>query len=218
MRVLLPLGVARWGRLQRSLLRIWHRKGPLCQDLCRVRRFPRSSGAGGATVRWVSDARDVVPEADYTATLPTKRTGAGVLFTEAAGRMLLVQPVYKDDGRSPAGADEAHESPFAAVCREVSEELGLSCTPGTPLTVDWIPATAWPYRRTHARLQRRSAGRRADHPNLGCRRGNCRGSHLCTLGEATRLLSPLLTARWRPCVRTRDAGTVAYLDSGLPRA
>ena len=34
---------------------------------------------------------------------------------------------------------EADESPYAAVVREISEELGLALTPGRLLVVDWVP-------------------------------------------------------------------------------
>jgi hypothetical protein len=32
----------------------------------------------------------------FTATLPRKRMGAGVLLSDEAGRVLLVEPTYKD--------------------------------------------------------------------------------------------------------------------------
>jgi 8-oxo-dGTP diphosphatase len=61
---------------------------------------------------------------DYTATLPTKRIAASVLFTGSDGRILLVEPTYKDYWEVPGGAVEAGESPRAAAVREVGEELG----------------------------------------------------------------------------------------------
>ena len=44
---------------------------------------------------------------DFTATLPRKRMGAGVLFTDEAGRVLLVEPTYKDYWEIPGGAVNA---------------------------------------------------------------------------------------------------------------
>ncbi|WKU03776.1 hypothetical protein [Micromonospora sp. HUAS LYJ1] len=41
------------------------------------------------------------PSGDYTATLPRKRMGAAVMFTDAGGRALLVEPVYKDYRAAP---------------------------------------------------------------------------------------------------------------------
>ena len=62
---------------------------------------------------------------DYTATLPRKRMGAAVLLSDHDGRVLLVEPTYKDYWEIPGGSVEADESPYTAVVREIREELGL---------------------------------------------------------------------------------------------
>lgn len=41
---------------------------------------------------------------DFTATLPRKRMGAGLLFPDARGRVLLVEPTYKAYWEIPGGA------------------------------------------------------------------------------------------------------------------
>ncbi len=61
----------------------------------------------------------------FYATLPTKHVGAGCLFCDDLGRVLLVKPVYKDPWEIPGGGVEADESHLAACIREVREELGL---------------------------------------------------------------------------------------------
>lgn len=71
--------------------------------------------------------------------LPAKRVGAGVVFTDADGRVLLVRPTYKEDWEIPGGMVEASESPHAAAAREVSEELGIDRPAGRLLCVDWVP-------------------------------------------------------------------------------
>ncbi|GLY96612.1 hypothetical protein [Actinoplanes sp. NBRC 103695] len=43
---------------------------------------------------------------DYTATLPRKRMGAGVLLTHPDGRVLLVEPTYKDHWEVPGGTPD----------------------------------------------------------------------------------------------------------------
>ena len=48
---------------------------------------------------------------EYTSSLPGKRMGAGVLFTDETGRLLLVEPTYKPTWEIPGGAMEADESP-----------------------------------------------------------------------------------------------------------
>ncbi len=44
----------------------------------------------------------------------TPRVAAGVLFRDAAGRVLLVKPTYKDGWEIPGGYVERGESPHAA--------------------------------------------------------------------------------------------------------
>src|SRR5438067_1501989 len=65
---------------------------------------------------------------------------AGALFTDAAGRILMVRPTYKDYWDIPGGYVEPGESPRAACIREVREELGLTVEVGSLLVVDWAPA------------------------------------------------------------------------------
>lgn len=62
---------------------------------------------------------------EFYKSLPTKHIGAGCLFCDELGRVLLVKPVYKDPWEIPGGGVEADESPLAACVREVREELGL---------------------------------------------------------------------------------------------
>lgn len=71
--------------------------------------------------------------------MATPRTAAGVLFRDAAGRVLLVKPSYKDGWDIPGGYVEPGESPLRAARREVSEELGINVEVGPLLVVDWAP-------------------------------------------------------------------------------
>jgi len=74
--------------------------------------------------------------------LPTARalTSAGILFFDADGRVMLVEPTYKDHWEIPGGIMEGGETPREACRREVKEELGLDIEPGRLLVVDWAPA------------------------------------------------------------------------------
>src|ERR1035438_4690192 len=71
----------------------------------------------------------VVPPDEYVASLARKRMAAGALCRDRVGRVLLVDPVYRDTWDLPGGAVEAEESPHAACRREVAEELGLDRPP-----------------------------------------------------------------------------------------
>lgn len=61
---------------------------------------------------------------------------AGALFRDEAGRILLVDPVYKDTWEIPGGVVDHGESPREACIREIREELGLEQPPGRLLVVD----------------------------------------------------------------------------------
>ncbi|MFE6052999.1 NUDIX domain-containing protein [Kitasatospora sp. NPDC056446] len=85
----------------------------------------------------------------YYATLPRIRAKARTLFTDAAGRVLLVRLRPWDGPRGlvphwtlPGGGVEAdREMPRAAARREVREELGWEVEPGPLLALDWQPGT-----------------------------------------------------------------------------
>ncbi|GIG70943.1 NUDIX domain-containing protein [Phytomonospora endophytica] len=69
---------------------------------------------------------------------PTRAAlAAGALFTDEAGRVLLVEPTYKAYRDIPGGYVEPGESPAAACAREVHEELGIRADIGPLLVVDW---------------------------------------------------------------------------------
>lgn len=73
------------------------------------------------------------------------RVGAGVLLTDRAGRILLVEPTYKKDWEIPGGLVEGGESPSEAAAREVREELGLDLAVGELLVVHYTDGGArWP--------------------------------------------------------------------------
>lgn len=78
---------------------------------------------------------------DFTKRLPCKRAAAGVIITDQAGRIVLVEPNYKPYWDLPGGHVEAGESPWAAAQREVKEELGIVLEPGRLLVVDYFPAS-----------------------------------------------------------------------------
>lgn len=69
-----------------------------------------------------------------------KRVAADLLIRDEAGRVLLVDPTYKDGWDLPGGMVESNESPQAGVLREIGEELGLSLRIGRPLVVEWVGA------------------------------------------------------------------------------
>ncbi|MDF0532401.1 NUDIX hydrolase [Tsukamurella sp. 8F] len=63
---------------------------------------------------------------DFYASLARTRLGAGALITDGDGRVLMVEPTYKQTWEIPGGAVERGEGAPAACVREVGEELGLT--------------------------------------------------------------------------------------------
>ncbi|NUT51230.1 MAG: NUDIX hydrolase [Saccharothrix sp.] len=83
---------------------------------------------------------ELLPFAEYAASLDRKRTAAGVLFRDAAGRVLLVETSYKATWEIPGGSGDAGEAPWRTAVREVAEELGLDRPLGRLLVIDHVPA------------------------------------------------------------------------------
>ena len=64
--------------------------------------------------------------------------GAGCLFFDDCGKLLILKPTYKNNWLLPGGVIEAHESPRQACIREVKEETGIECQPTKLLCVDYV--------------------------------------------------------------------------------
>lgn len=67
---------------------------------------------------------------------------AGMLFTNLYGEILLLETTYKRAWEIPGGIAERGETARDCARREVREELGLNCTPGRLLVVDFLPETS----------------------------------------------------------------------------
>jgi ADP-ribose pyrophosphatase YjhB (NUDIX family) len=73
----------------------------------------------------------------YIESLPKKRMGAGCLFFDEQGCVMLVKPTYKPTWEIPGGAVELNESPKQCCQREVQEEIGVERKIGDLLVVDY---------------------------------------------------------------------------------
>lgn len=89
---------------------------------------------------------DLPDYATYIAGLPRVLSGAAVLLRDAEGRVLLVEPNYRDGWALPGGTIESDtgETPRQGARRETLEEIGLDREPGRLLAVDWVPGTGRP--------------------------------------------------------------------------
>ena len=65
--------------------------------------------------------------------------GAGVLFFDKAGHILLIKPSYKEYWGIPGGVVDQGESPRAAAIREVKEEINLNIESPRFIGVEYYP-------------------------------------------------------------------------------
>ncbi|MFD5794363.1 NUDIX domain-containing protein [Streptomyces diastatochromogenes] len=84
--------------------------------------------------------------ATYIASLPRVLAGAGALFRDDEGRVLLVEPNYREGWALPGGTIESDdgETPRQGARRETLEEIGLDRELGALLAVDWVGGTGRP--------------------------------------------------------------------------
>ncbi|MFJ8005986.1 NUDIX domain-containing protein [Streptomyces fagopyri] len=84
--------------------------------------------------------------ATYIAGLPRVLAGAAALFRDTDGRILLVEPNYREGWALPGGTVESDdgETPRRGARRETAEEIGLDIEPGRLLAVDWVHGAGRP--------------------------------------------------------------------------
>jgi len=68
---------------------------------------------------------------------------AGAILRDQAGRLLIVEPTYKELWEIPGVVIEALESPLSTVVRELQEELGIRfhASEFSPISVDYLRET-----------------------------------------------------------------------------
>lgn len=161
---------------------------------------------------------ELEPEAEYEAgiaeRLPRKRVAAGAIVRDAAGRLLMVEPLYKPTWEIPGGVVEADESPLDGCRREIREELGLDLPLTRLLIVDWVPrrgvwhdCVLFVFSGGVVTPAQVEAVRPPAHELAGAR--------LVTLDEAAAHVRPSMAARLRSAVAVLDEGSgPAYLHRG----
>ena len=179
--------------------------------------------SAGRYRRSVSTGHEVLPPDQYVASLARKRMAATAFFRDDAGRVLIVNPVYKPAWDLPGGAAEADESPHAACRREVAEELGLDRPPGRVLAVDWVPARMIGPDQTllpDGVIIVYDCGilSPAGVKEIVLEDGELAGFEFVTANEAARRVTPLVARRIVACMEACQAGTVAALENGSPVA
>ncbi|MEU9641667.1 NUDIX hydrolase [Streptomyces sp. NPDC048188] len=84
--------------------------------------------------------------AAYIAGLPRVLAGAATVLRDGDGRVLLVEPNYREGWTLPGGTVESDqgESPRRGAWRETLEEVGLDVRVGRLLAVDWATGPGRP--------------------------------------------------------------------------
>jgi len=158
---------------------------------------------------------DLLPYAEYAASLNRKRTSAGVLYRDRRGRVLLVKPTYKSGWDIPGGAVSEGEPPWRAARREVQEEIGFDLQLGALLVIDYIP-TEDPMPEGLAFIfdgglitdEEVSAIELRD-PEIGTVR-------LSTIDETRTLMKPRLARRIEAAQHAALNGVLTFCESGKP--
>ncbi|MEU4294246.1 NUDIX hydrolase [Kribbella sp. NPDC026596] len=140
---------------------------------------------------------------------------ADCLFTDEAGRVLVVEPTYKATWDLPGGLVERDESPRAAAQREVREEIGLVVEPGELLAVDWVSQSG-DFTEIVAFLFDGGVLAPADIDRIVPDPTEARSFRFATLDEAGQLLDAGQFARVAAALEARASATTTYLENGSP--
>ena len=156
-----------------------------------------------------------MPPDVYVASLARKRMAAGALCCDQEGRVLLVDPVYRDTWDLPGGAVEAEESPQAACRREVAEELGLDRPVGRVLAVDWVPSRPG---RPEGLVVVYDGGvfTADDVAAITVPAGELAGFAFVSPGQVAGRVMLLVARRISACLQALATATVASLEGGHP--
>jgi 8-oxo-dGTP diphosphatase len=150
-------------------------------------------------------------EAAWYAGLATMFGSAAALFTDPAGRVLLVKPNYREHWSLPGGILEHGEPPHVGCRREVAEELGLDIAPGPMLAVDWTPPEGVrPRPVVHFVFD---GGVLGEHAPIRLQEDELDGYRFAEPGELAGYLPAFLVTRVSAALRGRAAGAAVYVPA-----
>ncbi|MCM2393521.1 NUDIX domain-containing protein [Streptomyces albipurpureus] len=144
-----------------------------------------------------------------------KRTCADAVIRDADGRVLLVEPSYKNGWDLPGGMAEANEPPVDALRRELREELALDLPVRRLLCLDWVaPHEPWDdliafvFDAGTLTAGQAAAVRPRDEELKACA--------FFSPAKAFPLLPRAQRRRLERALAALDSGQTAYLHNGIP--
>ncbi|WP_329151156.1 NUDIX hydrolase [Streptomyces sp. NBC_01456] len=151
-------------------------------------------------------------ENEHEAKMARPRMASGALFFDDQGRVMMLEPTYKDYQEIPGGYVETGESPQQACVREVREELGIAPEICRLLAMDWAPSPTEgdkvlyifdggilsPELQGQIQLQTAEIRAYAFHP----------------VSDVADLTIPRLARRVQAAARARAEGRTVYLEHG----
>lgn len=156
---------------------------------------------------------DLLPYAEYAASLNRKRTAAGVLFRDAQSRVLLVETSYKRSWEIPGGSVDANEAPWRTAVREVGEEVGLDRGLGRLLVIDYIP-TEDPMPEGLAFVFDGGVITEEDVVSIELTDPEIRSVGLYPLEDVRGLVKPVLARRIEVALEAVESGELALCEQG----
>ncbi len=137
--------------------------------------------------------------------------GAGALIRGEDGRVLVVEPTYKDTWELPGGSVEADESPRAACAREIEEELGLSVPVGRLLCIEWQGPEP---DRSESMMLVYDGGMLRDTDAIRLPSDELASFRFVDHAELDVLMAPRLARRTLAALRALAEGNLAELENG----
>ena len=136
-----------------------------------------------------------------------------VLFVDADGAVLIVDPTDSATWIIPGGPVDRGEKPREAAVRVLAERLGLDLTPARLLVTDWAPVV----REEHVAFVF-DGGELTDDEleGLELRLGDIDSWAYIPPEELFVMLEPRLTRRVTAALDARLAGRTDYLENGTP--
>ncbi|GAB3173900.1 NUDIX hydrolase [Myceligenerans halotolerans] len=155
-----------------------------------------------------------VEPAQWYAQLANFYAASALFVTDAAGRVLLVKPNYRDGWAFPGGYVDQGETPHAAAARELAEELGLALPVGDLLVVDWAsPAPPRPRALINFVFD---GGRLTTEHEIQIDTGELETYGFHDPDQGRRLLPPRVAPRIDAAFAARAKNGTTYLFDGMP--